>query len=104
MAALASRVVIQVDQTASSYQGVLRHLGERGQNTNLDCGVRLRARGHRQEAPGPLRQPVRNPTNIESDHVRANPLRSTTSPFRSSVHVFRLHQPVESVRITLGHY
>lgn len=49
-AALANRAVLQVDQTASSYQGFLRHFRERGQNPNLDRCIRLRAGCHRQEA------------------------------------------------------
>ena len=74
------------------------------QNTNLDHGVRLRAGGHRQEAPGALRQPVRNPTDFEPDDVRATPRRSTTPPLRRRTHVVGCFQPVQSVRMTLGHY
>ena len=32
------------------------------------------------------------------------PLRSTTSPLRSRVHVIRVRQPVKSVRIPMGYY
>ena len=50
---------------------------ERREDANLDRGLRLRARGHRQEAAQPLGEPVRNPTDPEPDHVRANPTGST---------------------------
>ena len=48
---LAGGAFLQVDQAASAHQAVLRHLGERGEDANLDRGVRLRAGRHRQEAP-----------------------------------------------------
>jgi hypothetical protein len=48
----------QMDQAASSYQRLLRHIRERRQNPNLDRGLGLRARRHRQEAPQPLRELV----------------------------------------------
>ena len=47
---LAGRTLLQMDQTAPANQGLLRHLGERRQVSGLDRGLRLRPRGHRQEA------------------------------------------------------
>ena len=40
-----------MDQAASAYQEVLRHIGERGEVANLDRRVGLCPRRHRQEAP-----------------------------------------------------
>src|SRR6266705_3211077 len=51
---LAGRVVFQMDQAASSYQSLFRHLRERRQNPNLDCRLGLRARRHRQKATQPV--------------------------------------------------
>src|SRR5262249_21721400 len=51
---VAGRVVFQMDQAASSYQSLLRYLRERRQNPNLDCGLGLCARRHRQKATQPL--------------------------------------------------
>ena len=45
--------LLQVDQAASSDQAVLRHVGERGEDADLDCRLSLRPRRHRQEAPRP---------------------------------------------------
>ena len=42
---------LQVDQAASSDQAVLRHVGERGEDADLDCRLGLRPLRHRQEAP-----------------------------------------------------
>jgi hypothetical protein len=47
---LADRVILQVDQTASANQGVLRHIRECGQNTNMDCYLRLHTGCNYQEA------------------------------------------------------
>jgi hypothetical protein len=55
---LASRVVLQMDQAASSDQGLLRHLGERGEVTNLDRRLGLRPGCHRQEASEALDHPL----------------------------------------------
>ena len=41
---VAGRIVFQMDQAASSYQSLLRHLGERRQDTNLDRCLGLCAR------------------------------------------------------------
>ena len=46
---------------------------ERGQVTNLDCRLRLRAGRHRQEATASTGQSLRNPTDPQPDHVRENP-------------------------------
>ena len=37
---LAGRTVFQMDKAASSDQAVLRHVGQRGEDTNMDCGFR----------------------------------------------------------------
>ena len=52
---LAGGTLLQVDQAASSDQAVLRHVGERGEDADLDCRLGLRPRRHRQEAPRPGR-------------------------------------------------
>jgi len=44
------RALLQMDQAAPAHQSVLRHLRERGENTNLDRHLRLCTRRHRQEA------------------------------------------------------
>ena len=51
----AGGTLLQVDQAASSDQAVLRHVGERGEDADLDCRLGLRPRRHRQEAPRPGR-------------------------------------------------
>ena len=75
---LAGRTVLQMDQAASADQGVLRHLRERGQVANLDRGLGLRPGRHRQKAAPTPCQPLRNPTDLEPDHVRTNAVKSTT--------------------------
>src|ERR1700719_3984028 len=48
---MASGVVLQVDQAAPADQAVLRHVGKCGEDADLDRGLRLCPRRHRQEAP-----------------------------------------------------
>ena len=79
---MAGRTVLQVDKAASADQSLLRYFGERGQIANLDRGVGLRSGRHPQEASPALRQPLRNPTDLEFDHVRTNPLGSATCTSR----------------------
>jgi hypothetical protein len=50
---LASGAVLQVDQAASAHQAVLRHLGERGEDPDLDRSVGVCPGRHRQKAAGP---------------------------------------------------
>ncbi len=44
---MASRTVLQMDQTASQNQGILRNQRERREDADLDCRVGLRAGGNR---------------------------------------------------------
>ena len=72
---MAGRAVLQVDQAASADQAVLRHDRERRKDADLDRRLRLRAGRHREEATENCRQPLRNATDPEPDHVRANPFK-----------------------------
>src|SRR5262249_17967207 len=76
--ALANRVVLQVDQAASSYQSVLRHYRKRRQNSNLDRDLCLRARGHHQKTAQPIGESLRTSTDFEPNLVRKNSANSTT--------------------------
>lgn len=77
--ALASRVVLQMDQTAPTYQEVLRHIAKRGEGTNLDRSSSVRARGHRQEAAQPGCLAVHFATDIFTHAVRKNPFKQGLS-------------------------
>src|SRR5262249_21186693 len=102
--ALANRVVLQVDQTASSYQKFLRHHRKRCQNSNLDRYLRLRARGHHQKTAQPIGESLRTPTDSKPNVVRKSPPNSTTCRFRLSNRVAGSSQTIESIQLTLGHY
>ena len=69
---LANRVVLQVDQTASANQGVLRHIRECGQNTNMDCYLRLRAGCNYQEAVESGGKSILNITDCQCYAFREN--------------------------------
>ena len=52
---MAGRAVLQVDQAAPAHQVILRHVGERGQDSDMDCGGGVRAGGGAEEAAGSSR-------------------------------------------------
>ena len=69
---MASRVVLQMDQATSTHQVILWHIGERGQESDLDCGDGVRTGGGGQEATGHLGGPLHNFADFESYSVREN--------------------------------
>ncbi len=75
---LAGRAVLQVDQTASSYQTLLRHLRVRSKNTDMDCHLRIRPSRYREEKTQNRGFTLHNITDTESDSFRKNTTRSTT--------------------------
>src|SRR6266849_2080645 len=93
-----------MDQAAPSNQGVLRHDRERSQVADLDRRLGVCPDRHRQEEAQPFRQPLRDATNPQPDHVRTNADGSTTCPGATGAARARLGQSVESLRITLGQY
>jgi len=66
---LAGRALFQMDKTASAYQTVLRHIGERGEDADLDRGVGVCVGGDRQKTSEHPSEPLRNATDFELDHV-----------------------------------
>src|SRR5215510_12888485 len=102
--ALANRIVLQMDQTASAYQSFFRYHRKRGQNSNLDRYLRLRARGHRQKTSQLIGEPLRTPTNSKSDFIRKSSTNSVTCRSRLCNRCPRIAKPVEFIQLTLGHY
>src|SRR4249920_1205024 len=100
---LAGRVVLQVDQATSAYQSFLRHHRERGQNSNLDRDLGLRAHSHRQKTAQLIGQSLRTPTDFEHHCLRESFSYSTTYPMRTSQPINDSSKPIEFVQITLGH-
>src|SRR4030095_16821277 len=102
--ALAHRIVLQMDQTASAYQSFFRHHRKRSQNSNLERYLRLRACGHRQETSQLIGEPLRTPTDSKPKLVRKCSANSITCQFRLSSRLARSSQTIESIQLTLGHY
>ena len=67
--AMASRIVLQMDQATSENQNLFGHKRERRQDANLDCDLHLRADRNTQETFEIAQQSSRNSTNPEFDHV-----------------------------------
>src|SRR6266404_2753387 len=74
---LASGTLLQMDQTTSPHQGVLRHHRERGENANLDLDHRLRARRDSEKEPSGEPQPAFDSTDFERKPVRESPVAGT---------------------------
>ena len=71
-ATLAGGTVLQMDQTASADQSLLRYQRERGEDANLDRSVGLRAGGDRAQTPGAGGQLVPDSTNSQPYAFREN--------------------------------
>ena len=70
---LASGIVFQMDQAASSHQTVLWHIGERSQISNLDCGLSLCPGCDCQKETQPGRFALHIATDIIGVRFRENP-------------------------------
>ena len=101
---LAGRVVLQMDQATPAHQEFLRHFRERLADPNLDCDLRLCARGHSEKGIAARRQSLQNVTDLQRHSFRENPY--FTGPFfsRRSNRLRRSLQTTDSVQLTLGQY
>ena len=70
---LAGGIVLPLDQTAPAHQGFLRHLGERCQDSNVGCALRLRPGRDRQKAAWARPEPLPNSPNSQRHDFRKNP-------------------------------
>lgn len=61
-----------VDQAAPADQVLLRRVGQRGEDPNLDRNLHLRAGRHPEETAWNRTQPLHNPTDPERQRVREN--------------------------------
>lgn len=69
---LADRIILQVNQTASADQGVLRHIRKCNQNKNMDCDLCLCADGDHQETAESGAESLYDFTNYQCDAFREN--------------------------------
>ena len=69
---VASRAILQMDQTTSAYQVVFRYIRKRCKESDLDCGDSVRIGGGDQEAAGHLGWSLHNSAGFESYPVREN--------------------------------
>lgn len=75
---LAGRTVLQVDQAKPPDQGVLRQLGQRGEDPGVDRRERLCPGGHPPQGIEARTEPLRNSPNPERRSFRENPCFSGT--------------------------
>jgi len=89
--ALASRIVLQVDQAAPAHQTLLRHLRERREDPGLDRGCCVRVSCHRSQASQSRPVLARNVTDSEHYTVRENSF--VSAPYLLSNHRRSQHRP-----------
>src|SRR5271157_1892444 len=77
-----------LQQAALAHQGILRHQRECSEDSNLDRGVGVRARGDRTQAIGTGGKPLPNSTDSQRD------------PFRENAHFTGTSGPRLSIRFT----
>ena len=69
---MAGGIILQMDQTTLADQNLFRHVRERRQDAGLDSGLRLRARGDREEGTQGRSEHDGNFANIEPPNFREN--------------------------------
>ena len=91
-----------MDQAASSHQKVLRHVGKRGKDANLDRGFDLRSGRHRQEAGRLGSLPLHFAPSLLRHSFPENA--DAAGTFRNEDHIRgkRNGQPIESLQLLTG--
>ncbi len=79
---VAGGAILQMDQAASTHQGVLRDFRECRKDSSLDCRLRLRVGSHPQKAAEFGIESLRNSTNFECDAIRERLNLTSTYRFR----------------------
>src|SRR5271166_2458193 len=82
------RTVLQMDQTASADQTLLRDIRKCREDPNLDRRLGLRPRRHHQEAARPGRLALHTATDPLGHPLRENAYTSSTCPRRSQMRYF----------------
>src|SRR6185503_19651636 len=101
---LASRVVLQMDQTTPAHQKVLRHFNECLEDSNLDCHLGLRPRSHCQKGVAPRWQSLHNSPDLECHIIRENADFTGSFINRMRIGTNYFLQTTDPIRLTLGHY
>src|SRR5208282_760987 len=101
---MAGGVVFQVDQATPAHQALLRHLGKRRADANLDCHQRLCVGGDHQKATSSGCDPAYAATDFVADALREIADATSVWARRSSRGQPYLRQAAEIVRVLTGHY
>lgn len=100
---LAGGALLQMDKAKPAHQDFLRHFGECGKNSNLDCRISLRAGCYTQKTAQHTSESLHNFTNSQRLGFRENTV--ITPTYRSSTGNgnLRIPKPVEFIHLTVGH-
>jgi len=101
---LAGGALLQMDKAKPAHQELLRHFGERRENSNLDCRISLCAGHHTQEAAQHTSESLHNFTNSQRLGFRKNTVITTTYGNNHADGNVGFRKPVEFIHLTVGHY
>jgi hypothetical protein len=102
--ALASRIVLQVNQATPTHQTLLRHLRERREDPSLDRGHCVRVSCHRAQASQSGVVLARNVTDSEHHTIRENPYDSAPYLLCNQRRYLRRSQSTDFIMKRVGHY
>ena len=100
---LEDRIVLQMDQTASSHQAILRDIGECREDADLDRCVSLRPDRHHQKTTQSRCFSLHFVTDFIGHPFREDALTASTSSVLLQIGYGRYLQPIESIHVLTGH-
>lgn len=81
---MADRDLLQMDQTESPHQGILRDIFECGENSNLDRDLDICACRHHEKTPQSRQGSLHNITDFEPNHFRKSSSAASTYRIRTT--------------------
>jgi hypothetical protein len=102
--ALASGIILSLDQTAPPDQGFLRHLGKRREDAGLGGRVGVCAGGHCQKTTGAGPEPLQKIADSECHRFRETPHSRRVFLLQRRVPGRRILHAIESIRLSMGQH
>ncbi len=102
--ALASGIILSLDQTAPAHQGVLRHQRKCREDAGLGGRVRVCAGRHRQKTTGAGPEPLQNIADSKRNGFRENPHSRRVFQLQRPVPGPRILYAIESIRVLMGQH
>src|SRR5229473_291314 len=102
--ALASGIILSLDQTAPTHQGFLRHLRKRREDAGLGGCVGVCAGRYCQKTTGAGPEPLQNIADSQCHRFRENPHSRRVFQLQRRVPGRRILHAIESIRLLMGQH